>query len=88
VCTGSVHAGVELVVRAAFRLNITREMDDACIGHHGVAILSCIQGFRHCDIESYAPLLHQLLRDINIDLGTVLRAVALAVTLQGMQLET
>eukprot|EP00953_Heterococcus_sp_UTEX-ZZ885_P035999 18564-Heterococcus_DN1.PRE.2 len=42
-------------------LNITREMDDACIGHHGVAILSCIQGFRHCDIESHALLLNKLL---------------------------
>jgi hypothetical protein len=37
-------------------------MDDACIGHHGVAILSCIQGFRHCDNESYAPLLQQTLQ--------------------------
>jgi hypothetical protein len=36
-------------VRAVRKLDITREMDDACIGHHGVAILSCIQGFRHCD---------------------------------------
>eukprot|EP00953_Heterococcus_sp_UTEX-ZZ885_P016039 9040-Heterococcus_DN1.PRE.2 len=25
-------------------------MDDACIGHHGVAILSCTQGFRNCDL--------------------------------------
>eukprot|EP00953_Heterococcus_sp_UTEX-ZZ885_P040482 20682-Heterococcus_DN1.PRE.2 len=47
----AVYGGTN-AVGGAVAAAVTREMDDACIGHHGVAILSCIQGFRHCHSSS------------------------------------